>query len=188
MENKKELMALQKGLLQTQSFPLNQIFEFSLDKKNNWVKEILLELIGSEPEGGIQNALENSTLNLNFSLQKLNSSRHDTYFVLSGQLNLNYQTECIKSLRPMFEELKLKLDLSFIAENFALKSGMIDETEIFINDKLMELFFYKDDVLDLKATVIELIEVNRNPYPTLIADEENSIQKHLIANIPTLKQ
>jgi hypothetical protein len=188
MENKKDLMALQKGLLQTQSFPLNQVFEFNLDKKNNWVKEILLELIGSEPEGGIQNALDHSSLNLNFTLQKLHNTRHDSHFVLNGSLNLHFQTECIKTLRPMFEEIKLKLDLCFLSEAFAQKTGMIDETEIFINEKLMELFFYKDDNLDLKATVVELIEVNRNPYPTLISDEENSIQKHLYANIPTLKQ
>jgi hypothetical protein len=170
--------AKHRGIFPIKHFIKGQSQDFTLDKKTPWVQRCLNELILNLEEEDKQKGIDSSVLHLNLKIIRKSIPEYDDVFLLTGDLKLSFLTYCVKSMQLMPQDLSVPLKCCFIHESFQEKEEYADVIEIFVEGDMQELFFYTDTEIDLMGCVMEIIEVHKNPYPTMIEENSNEIHEN----------
>ncbi|MDA8791894.1 hypothetical protein N9N67_01540 [Bacteriovoracaceae bacterium] len=164
-----------EGIFPLKYFINDRKVDFNLNKETPWVLSCLKQLIGHLDIDDQTQALEESRLELNFSLTKKYKHEYGDVLILQGELELSFTTYCVKSLQTMNESLSLPINCCFLHQSYQEKEEFADIIEIFVDGNIFELFFYNDLSVDVKACIDEIIEVNKSPYPTKVDETSHEI-------------
>ncbi|MBL7665924.1 MAG: hypothetical protein JNM93_12385 [Bacteriovoracaceae bacterium] len=143
---------------------------FKLNKTHPWVKELLIELNEKVTDLSEEEKLERTELNIDFEIEKKHKTEYGDFVLVMAEINGRFLTECVKTLKTMEDMLHVKFQACFVAETFSESELLLDQTEIYINNDLYELYFYQDNEVDIKEMFHEQIFLNITAYPTLEAD------------------
>lgn len=154
-----------KGLLNIAKIPLNSTQEFDVNKDADWVTSLLTELNENATTKDSLDYLQNSYLNINLQITKKFKGSLGEYILVQGKVETEYFTECIRTSEEMTEELDFEFKAAFIDSAHQDEPEYKEETEIYLDNDLYELYFYQNRTCDLKEMVHELIFLYLNQYP-----------------------
>jgi hypothetical protein len=143
-------------------------YKFALTKQTPWVEELLRELNENAVEGTPEENLVTTELNIHVKARRKKSIELGEYLSVSVSVKSNYLTRCVRSMSPMTDEVETTFDACFIAEKWKSDPMYHDQTEIYADGKMQELYFFDSaDIADLKEVCHEQIYLCVNPFPTL---------------------
>lgn len=154
-----------KGMINITKLPLNSTQDFEINKDVQWVKELLQELNENATTKDPNDYLHDSYLNINFKITKKFKGSLGEYILIEGTVESEYFTECIRTLDEMTDELEFDFKVAFIDDIHSSEPEYHEETEIYLDNDLYELFFYKNRNANLKEMIHELIYLYVNQYP-----------------------
>ncbi|MDH4466575.1 MAG: hypothetical protein QE271_00840 [Bacteriovoracaceae bacterium] len=126
----------------------------------------MLELNENEIEGTPEENWENSHLEIKINGKRKKSTELGDYLTITVGIRAEYKTRCIKSFEAMNDSLDLSFDACFVSSKFKDDESYKDETEIFTDGKMHELYFFDGpDRADLKECCHEQIYLCLNPFP-----------------------
>lgn len=159
-------------------FPLNKEFDVTITKDTLWAKDILVELNENADEKDPEQLVEETSIEMNLHLVKKFKNELAEYFLISGEIDTNYKTKCVNTLKDMPMSLTVDLKACFVDLSLEDNDQFKDQTETFIDNDLYELYFYSERKISLKEAINELIYLNIDQYPTLeIKHDLNDLEK-----------
>jgi uncharacterized protein len=153
------------GKLNIAKLPLNTTQEYHLNKDSQWVQELLAELNENATTKDTSDYLHDSFLNIDLKITKKFKGSLGEYILVEGKVDTEYFTECIRTLDEMTEELEFEFRAAFIDDVHEDEPEYHEETEIYLENDMYELYFYKNRTANLKEMVHELIYLYINQYP-----------------------
>lgn len=160
------------GQVNLAKLALNQSYSFNLNKEQDWVKELLMELNQDVNLLPPEMYLMHTNLNISLNLQKKYNNEVREYLIATGKVDAVYRTQCVRTLKEMPEELNFEFKVCFLDESLAQEPEYKDQTEAYVDNGIYELYFYKRRHVDLKEMLHENIVLNKNPYPKLPDSKE----------------
>jgi uncharacterized protein len=154
-----------KGMINITRLPLNTTEHFELNKDVQWVKELLQELNENATTKDATDYLHNSYLNIDLKITKKFKGTLGEYVLVEGKVESEYFTECIRTLDEMTDDLEFEFKAVFIDDIHESEPEYHEETELYLDNDMYELFYYKNRGADLKEMVHELIFLHINQYP-----------------------
>jgi uncharacterized metal-binding protein YceD (DUF177 family) len=173
-----------EGKIIISKFPINSPQTYELDKSITWVRDILVELNENAENKLPEQYLEDSFLNIHLKVEKKFKGSYGEYLILSGNLETQYFTQCVRTLEEMRDHLELDFKACILDVIHSESEELQDQIEIFIDNDLYDLHFYENRSAMIKELIHELIYLNINKYPVSDADAELPWAK----DIPTTKQ
>lgn len=150
--------------------PTNTTFEFELDQSSDWVKEMLMELNENATEKTPEAYLEDTAILITGELTKKDTPDMQEFVLTKGIIEVDYVTECIRTLQPMTVQLDVPFKVAFIDEALAQNEMFLDQEETYVDGETYELYFYNKRTVDFQEMLHEQIFLNYNQYPVLDAD------------------
>ncbi|MCT4641691.1 MAG: hypothetical protein N4A33_05285 [Bacteriovoracaceae bacterium] len=153
-------------------FQVNKEIAHMFNKETIWIKDLLIELNENADEKSSEAYLLETDIQVRFNLIKKFKNTIGEYIILNGNIDVEYVTKCVKTLQDMRETIKEEFKLCFV--DFALESSdeFSEQTEIFIENEMHELYFYSERKMSLKEVINELIYLNVDQYPCLDKETE----------------
>lgn len=176
---KYEKMAPQLSLIK---IPVNITTEFELNKTTDWVGEILNELNENATDKTPEAYFENTMLDIFGEMTKKDKPDMGEFLLLKGHIEATYETECVRTLKPMRMDLDIPFKVCFIDETLAETELFKDMDETWVENEVYELYFYTKRTVDFKEMIHEQIFLHYNQYPILDADSK---LPHVESNDPT---
>ena len=146
-------------------YALNQEQFYHLNESVPWVKDLLKELEGEAPtlaEGG--NVTEGKML-VELSILR----KHDTilldHLIVSGRVIGTYQAVCVRCLEGIMTPLEIEFNGCFLHSSLEKTPEYEDVTEVYVDQKEMDLYFYEKGKINLKNLVHENIYLVCSPFP-----------------------
>ncbi len=150
--------------------PANTIYEFEFDQETDWVKDMLLEMNEHATDKTPEAYLKETSLYISGEIEKKNKIEYGEYLIVNGNIEAEYATECVRTLKPMKVQLNVPFKVSFIDESMA-KTELFDGLdETWIENDTYEIYFYTKRTVDFQEMIHEQIFLNYNQYPVLDAD------------------
>lgn len=150
----------------------NQERYFSLNKSQDWVRELLIELNEKADEKSPEDYLNQTSLNIGLDIKKIFDAREGEKLLVSGNLVAKYMTQCIRTLEPMEDELDLDIKACFIDSSNQDNDMYVDQTETFQENEMYDLYFYDNKKVKLSEMIHEQVFLNYNEYPVKDPDAE----------------
>jgi uncharacterized metal-binding protein YceD (DUF177 family) len=150
--------------------PSNAVFEFEFDQDTEWVKDILIELNENATDKTPEMYLKETQLVLLGEVEKKNSIEMGEYLLIKGQIEADYATECVRTLKPMKVELTIPFKVVFIDESLATSELFAEIDETWVENDTYEIYFYNKRTVNFQEMIHEQIFLNYNQYPVLDAD------------------
>lgn len=166
---KHEKIAPQINLIK---IPVNTVFEFNLDHETDWVKEILKELNENASEMSPEEYLNETNLFISGTIEKKTKPDMNEYLLVKGNVQSDYATECVRTLKPMTVELDVPFKVCFIDESLATSELFADIDETYVDDDVYEIYFYSKRTVDFQEMIHEQIFLNYDQYPVLDAESK----------------
>ncbi len=160
--------------LNVKKFPTNSPKYYSLDNSQDWVRALQLEL--SEKvldDKSPEDILSQTELRIELEIEKKYKPHYGEYILTKGSVKTKYLTLCVRTLVEMYDELDLEFKACFLPNHLESEEQFQDQTEIFENEDMYELYFYNKGIADLKEMIHEQIYLNINEYP--ISDEDTPL-------------
>jgi uncharacterized metal-binding protein YceD (DUF177 family) len=150
--------------------PANTKFTFEFDQSTDWVKELLLEMNEKATDKKPEVYLNETYLKITGELEKKNKADLNEVLIVTGHIESEYATECVRTLKPMKMQLNLDFKVCFVDEGLANSEeyGEIDET--YVDNDVYEIYFYNKRTADFQEMLHEQIYLNYDQYPVLDAD------------------
>lgn len=150
--------------------PLNSRLNFKLDKKQNWLKDILLEMNENAKDRTPEEWLNETEITLELELMKCFKGEIGEYLLVTGHLEASYATECVRTLKPMKENLTADFKSCFAPEALLSSEEYAETGEIWTDNHTWELYGYERHHVELFEMVREQAYLNYNYYPRIDAD------------------
>lgn len=150
--------------------PSNAAFEFEFDQDTEWVRDILIELNENATDKTPEMYLKETQLVLLGEVEKKNSLEMGEYLLVKGQIEADYATECVRTLKPMKIELTIPFKIVFIDESLATSDLFAEIDETWVENDTYEIYFYNKRTVNFQEMIHEQIFLNYNQYPVLDAD------------------
>lgn len=161
-------------------FPLNKVFEVSIDNNTIWARDILKELNENADAKSPEQFLEETSIQIKIDIVKKFKNELSEYFLVTGEIEASYVTKCVKTLKDMSQSLIVDIKACFVDLSLEDNEQFKDQTETFIDNDLYELYFYSERKISLKEPINELIYLNIEQYPTLEVDQDSDDLEKLI--------
>ncbi|MBF0359555.1 MAG: DUF177 domain-containing protein [Oligoflexia bacterium] len=147
-------------------FPLNNETIMQLNNNDHqWPKLLLDEMEGD----GFQNQeKENreSYLNLSITIIKKENSELLEHIFLTGNINARYRTLCVRCVEEMYEQIDVDFKVCFIPSSLEKSELYADQLTLYTDHMgEVDLYFYSDNIVDIKEFIHELIFLNLNQLP-----------------------
>ena len=159
--------------LNISKIPLNVTGFYSLNKEQDWVKTLLLELNEKAESNSPEKNLASTELTISLEVTKSFKPEYNEYLLIRGHITADYITICVRTLEEMNERLELSFNSCFLHERFEKDEAFAEQLEIFEKDEMYELYFYSKGVIELARMIHEVIYLNINQYP--IKDETSPL-------------
>ncbi len=158
------------GLLK---LPLNVETEFEMNEETEeWVKSILLEMNENASDKTPAENLEETYLHISGRMTKKFTSENGEYLLMSVRIQTEYNTECVRTLKPMSESMDLEFNVCFINETLATSELFAEIDETYLDGAVYEIYFYNKKTANIQEMVHEQIYLNYNQYPILDAESD----------------
>lgn len=131
------------------------------DKDTQWVAELLSEFVENH-----HYLPEENQIRITGKAKKGFRQDLGEYLLFDIRLWMRFARICVSSGEDMQDELDLEIEAAFI-EHSLRDNQFQDAIEIALENRIYELFFYKNREADVKAMLQELIQLNLDPYPRL---------------------
>jgi uncharacterized metal-binding protein YceD (DUF177 family) len=150
--------------------PLNTAYTFELDQSADWVKDILIEMNENATEKTPEAYLAETKLVITGEIEKKNRVEMNEFLLVNGNIQAEYATECVRTLKPMKVNLEIPLKVCFIDESMATSELFADIDETYVENDIYEIYFYQKRTVNFQEMLHEQIFLNYNQYPVLDAD------------------
>lgn len=158
------------GLLK---LPLNVELEFEMtEETEEWVKNILIEMNENAHDKTPSENLEETYLHVSGTMIKKFNNENGEYLLMKVRIQTEYNTECVRTLRPMTESLDLDFKVCFVNETLAETEMYKEIDETYLDGDVYEIYFYSKKTAPIQEMVHEQIYLNYNQYPILDAESE----------------
>lgn len=158
------------GLLK---LPLNVEIDFEMtEETEEWVKNILLEMNENATDKTPAENLEETYLHISGQMTKKFTSENGEYLLMSVRIQTEYNTECVRTLKPMSESMDLEFNVCFINETLATSELFAEIDETYLDGAVYEIYFYNKKTANIQEMVHEQIYLNYNQYPILDAESD----------------
>jgi uncharacterized metal-binding protein YceD (DUF177 family) len=154
-------------------FPRDTKKSYVLGTEQDWVKALLIELNEKADAKSIEEFLEETSIELKIDIIKKYKEVCADYILISGEFKASYVTKCVRTLVDMPDSISLDFKACFLEEHFEKEEAYADQSEIYQDDDMYELYFYVKKFADLAEMVHEQVYLNINQYP--VADEETPL-------------
>lgn len=151
----------------------NPIF-FELDQETEWVKEFLMEMNENATEKSPEAYLEETSIFISGELEKKNKPDMGEFIIVKGTIEVDYITECVRTLRPMTVQLDIPFKVVFIDEELATTELFAEIDETYLENDVYEIYFYTKRTVDFQEMLHEQIFLNYNQYPVI--DTESKLE------------
>ncbi len=140
------------------------VYDFELNESQDWVLELLKEL---NENSGLESEdfLPKSKILIKGTLKKTSVATFQDIGLVSLEFKAEYLSQSVKDLEIIPQALHYEVNLCFIHESFENDEAYKDETELFLEGKMHELYFTKKGKANLKEAVHEQTFLNFNFYP-----------------------
>lgn len=153
-------------------FPINTTKYYVLDKNQDWVKDLLLELNEKADDKSADEYLNETSIEIKLELLKKFKPDSGEFLLLKGSVIAHYVTQCVRTLAPMNDSVDINLQACFIDSARESEDVYQDQTETFQENEMYDLYFYKKNQADIKEMIHEQIFLNINQYPIKDHDSE----------------
>lgn len=169
MQKHENKVAAQINLIK---LPLNQTYEFELDQQTDWIKDILLELNEHATEKSPEAYLAETKLVVTGEVQKKSRPEMNEFLLITGKVQAEYATECVRTLKPMKVQMNFPFKACFVDSAMATSELFADADETYIENEVYELYFYNKRTADFQEMLHEQVFLNYDQYPVLDADSK----------------
>lgn len=169
MQKHENKVAAQINLIK---LPLNQTYEFQLDQNTDWIKDILLELNENATEKSPEAYFQETKLMVSGEVQKKSKAEMGDFLLVTGQVDAEYVTECVRTLKPMKVQLNFPFKACFVDSSLSNSELFKDADETYVENEVYELYFYKKRTADFQEMLHEQIFLNYEQYPVLDAESK----------------
>ena len=151
-------------------FPQNTKKYYELTPKQDWVRELLLELNEKADGKSPEEYLEDSNLQVELKIKKNFNKEFGDLLLVKLNLTTQFHTQCIRTLENMEDSLEVSVNTCFMDKKNESNEELSEELEIYEDQEVHELYFYEKGFADLKEMIHEQIYLNINQYPVKDAE------------------
>lgn len=148
----------------------NNPVSFELDQETDWVREFLVELNENATEKSPEAYLDETSIFISGEIEKKDKSDMGEFLIAKGTIEVDYVTECVRTLRPMTVQLDVPFKVVFIDETLATNELFDGIDETYVENDVYEIYFYNKRTVDFQEMLHEQIFLNYNQYPVLDAE------------------
>jgi uncharacterized protein len=94
------------------------------------------------------------------------------FLLASGIVQVDYVTECVRTLKPMTIELDVPFKVCFLDEALAQSELFVDQDDTYVDGEVFELYFFSKRIVNFRDMLHEQIFLNVDPYPILDAESK----------------
>lgn len=152
------------GKIDLNRFQRDLVYEFEIDQSSPWLNSLLLEInesSGLSPE----EFTKESSIQISLKLKKINDSQLQDTALIEYSFKANYFAQSVKDLKKLAQCLEYEASLCFIHESFKNDETYKEETELFLDNKMYELYFSDKGKANLSEAIHEQTFLNFNFYP-----------------------
>lgn len=160
--------------LNINKFPTNQTRFYELDKSQDWMTQILTELNEKASDKSDQEKLDQTSIECHLSVTKKQKAHMGNYLVVTGNFKAEFLTECVRTLEEMRDTVETEIKACFVPRYLETEESFQDQTEVFEQDQMLELYFYDKGDIQLSEMIHEQVYLNVNQYPVLDPDAKLS--------------
>lgn len=152
--------------------PSNTTFEFELDQETDWVRDLLMELNENATEKSPEAYLDETSIFIRGEITKKTNAELNEYVTIKGQIEADYVTECVRTLKPMTVQLDVPFKICFIDESLSSSELFAEVDETYVDNEIYEIYFYSKRTIDLQEMLHEQVFLHYDQYPVLDADSK----------------
>jgi len=153
-------------------FPRNATQFYHLDKSQDWVRELLIELNEKADEKPVEEYLNETSLTIDLEILKKFTPATGEFLLVKGSIKATYATQCVRTLENMEDSLTTGIQACFIDELKSDDEIYADQSETFQENEMYDLYFYVKNKASIKEMIHEQIFLNINQYPVKDAERE----------------
>lgn len=151
----------------------NNPIQFELDQDNtDWVREFLMEMNENATEKTPEEYLEDTSIFISGQIEKKNKPDMGEFLLVTGEIQADYVTECVRTLKPMTVELDVPFKVIFVDEELATSELFAEIDETYVENDVYEIYFYNKRTVEFQEMLHEQIFLNYNQYPVVDADSK----------------
>lgn len=150
----------------------NDSIQFELDQETDWVKDFLMEMNENATEKTPEEYLEETSILISGEIEKKNKPDMGEFLIAKGIVEVDYVTECVRTLKPMTVQLDVPFKIVFIDEALATSELFAGIDETYVENDVYEIYFYNKRTIDFQEMLHEQIFLNYNQYPVLDAESK----------------
>lgn len=148
----------------------NNPLTFELDQETDWVRDFLIELNENATEKTPEAYLEDTSIFISGEIEKKNKLDMGEFLLVRGTVEVDYVTECVRTLSPMTVQLDVPFKVVFIDQELASSELFEGIDETYVENDVYEIYFYEKRTVNFQEMLHEQIFLNYNQYPILDAD------------------
>ncbi|MCM2351155.1 MAG: DUF177 domain-containing protein [Bacteriovoracaceae bacterium] len=152
--------------------PANNPILFELDQETDWVKEFLMEMNENATEKTPEEYLEETSIFISGEMEKKNKPDMGEFLLVKGTIEVDYVTECVRTLKPMTVQLDVPFKIIFVDESLATSELFAEIDETYVENDVYEIYFYNKRTVDFQEMLHEQIFLNYDQYPVLDAESK----------------
>ncbi len=141
-------------------FQLDTDYHYHVNQDTTWIMNVIKEIYEKDAfdQQDMEHILPQSKIDIDLQLKK--SFSHDTFqehLLAQGTLQFTLFTPCARCLIPVKQTYSGQLLGCFVNKRFENDPDYSDSADVFIHDKVWELYFYKEKNVDLHLFVLEQV-------------------------------
>lgn len=140
------------------------VYDFDLDKNSEWLRELLAEMCENS-DLDADEAIEQSTISLKGTLKKTNVPTFQDVTLMEYTFSANYATQSVNELKHMLQTLEYEASVCFLHDSYQSDEAYKEETELFVENKMYELYFSEKGKANVQAAIHEQTFLNYDYYP-----------------------
>lgn len=144
----------------------NRVYDYKLNKDQDWVRELLLELSEKVSLMTEKMKLDQGFLTIELKLQKKYKQDYGQFLLCEGKIHTEFFTECVKTLATMKDHLEVEFRSVFLDQSCEELPEFKDQDEAYFDQNLYDIFYFERNRIPIKDMLHEVIYLNINSYPT----------------------
>lgn len=149
---------------------LNTTKNYKLNKSQDWVRALLVELNEKGQAKSSDEFLELTTLEMDISITKMFKPEYGEYILMKASIYTAFVTQCVRTLEDMDDSLSLDIKICLLNGATQKDESQNEELEIFEQNDMFELYFYTKGAADIAEVIHEQIYLHINQFPIKDSD------------------
>ncbi|MBT3235349.1 MAG: DUF177 domain-containing protein [Bdellovibrionales bacterium] len=130
-----------------------------------WITSLLIDLTNSIFGGADEQLAEEDSLHVELTLSRGHSPKWQEYITVDGQIKGRFHPPCIRCLERSRTEISSPISACLLSDDQQQQAELQDITDIIINNRERELFFYSGRQVDFTPLLWELLMMVIDPNP-----------------------